>query len=121
MAGLYSVGFAKTQENLLGCTSCDNCVYLWDTDSGQQLKALSGHRDEVNDIDFHSAQMVMATASDDGTAIVWDYLEGRPLRWLDKHEDKVYGTTFLGKEQEFLVATCCFDKTTRIFDMRSEA
>merc|ERR1712183_973494 len=47
MAGLYSVSFAKLQQDIIGCTSCDNCVYLWDFNSGEQLKALSGHRDEV--------------------------------------------------------------------------
>lgn len=43
------------------------------------------------------------------------------LRTLDKHTDAVYGCVFLGQENQFLVATCCFDKNTRIFDMRDKS
>lgn len=118
MAGLYSVAFAKTAPNILGCTSCDKNVYLWNCDTGQNVRVLEGHKDEVNGIDFHVQQQVMCTASDDKQVLIWDFMEGLQLRKLDKHTNAVYGATFLGKEHQYLVATCCFDKITRIFDIR---
>lgn len=125
MGGLYSVAFAKTAPEVLGCTSVDKHVYLWNHRTGQQISKLGGekgHQDEVNGIDFHSGQQVMATASDDTTAIIWDFAEGIPLRTLPHPGKPVYGVTFLGKDpdRQYLVATCCFDQKTRIFDMRDK-
>lgn len=125
MGGLYSVAFSKTAPEILGCTSVDKHVYLWNHVTGQQISKLGGekgHQDEVNGIDFHAGQQVMATASDDTTAIIWDFAEGIPLRTLQHPGKPVYGVTFLGKdpERQYFVATCCFDKQTRIFDMRDK-
>merc|ERR1740127_43141 len=120
MNGLYSVAFAKTAPSILGCTSCNKCVYLWNHQTGQLVSKLMGHTDEVNGIDFHTSQQVMCTASDDCKVIIWDFQEGITLRTLDKHTKAVYGTTFLGQEHQYLVATCCFDQKTRIFDMRDK-
>merc|ERR1712217_779863 len=106
--------------NILGCTSCDHKVYLWNTEKGEQTTKLTGHTDEVNGIDFHSSQQVMCTASDDCKAIIWDFQEGITLRTLDKHTKAVYGVSFLGQEYQYFVGTCCFDQKTRIFDMRDK-
>mmetsp|Transcript_103313 Transcript_103313/g.296628 ORF Transcript_103313/g.296628 Transcript_103313/m.296628 type:complete len:433 (+) Transcript_103313:125-1423(+) len=120
MGGLYSVAFAKTADHILGCTSCDATVYLWDHQKGTMLCQLKGHSDEVNGLDFHAQQQVMCTASDDCKVIIWDFQEGITLRTLDKHTKAVYGCKFLGMENQYLVATCCFDQKTRIFDMRDK-
>jgi WD40 repeat protein len=121
MHGLYAVAFAKTQDDILGCTSCDKSVYLWRHTTGECLNTLKGHSNEVNGIDFHASQQVMATASDDKTCLIWDFAEAIMLRTLDKHTEPVYGCKFLGQEMQFSLATCCFDKNTRIFDMRDKS
>mmetsp|Transcript_29474 Transcript_29474/g.84369 ORF Transcript_29474/g.84369 Transcript_29474/m.84369 type:complete len:423 (+) Transcript_29474:56-1324(+) len=118
MGGLYSVAFSKTSPEVLGCTSCDKNVYLWNHKTGVLTNMLVGHTDEVNAIDFHSVQQVMVTASDDCKAIIWDFQEGLVLRKLERHDKSVYGATFLGQENQYLVATCSFDRKTRVFDMR---
>lgn len=120
MGGLYSVAFAKATPDLIGCTSCDKNVYLWNTKKRECVAVLRGHGDEVNGIDFHDKQQVMCTASDDCKVIIWDYQEGITLRTLDKHTKQVYGTKFLGLDFQYLVASCCFDMKTRIFDMRDK-
>lgn len=122
MKGLYSVGFAKTpnHDHILCCTSSDYSVYVWNHQTGELLRKLVGHENEVNGIDFHEAQQVICTASDDKQAILWDFGEGVKLRTLTDHKAEVYGCTFLGKEHQYKVATCCFDKFTRIFDMRDK-
>jgi len=120
MGGLYAVAFAKSAPHILGCTSSDKYVYLWNHTTGELIHKLAGHTDEVNGIDFHSSQQVMSTASDDQTVLIWDHHEGIILRALDKHTKPVYGTTFLGQENQYWVATCCFDQKTRVFDMRDK-
>merc|ERR1712182_76261 len=77
--------------------------------------------DEVNGLDFHVSQQVMATASDDCKAIIWDFQEGITMRTLDKHPKQVYGVSFLGHENQYLLATCCFDQKTRVWDMRDKS
>mmetsp|Transcript_87976 Transcript_87976/g.247201 ORF Transcript_87976/g.247201 Transcript_87976/m.247201 type:complete len:449 (+) Transcript_87976:133-1479(+) len=116
--GIYSIAFAQTKPNLLGCTSCNHMVYLWDWKEQTCLHRLKAHTDEVNAIDFHSSQAVMATVSDDRTLRIWDFEHGQVLRVIQDHEETAYGVTFLGEENQFLVATCSFDNTARIFDMR---
>eukprot|EP00441_Pelagodinium_beii_P036700 CAMPEP_0197626604 /NCGR_PEP_ID=MMETSP1338-20131121/5492_1 /TAXON_ID=43686 ORGANISM="Pelagodinium beii, Strain RCC1491" /NCGR_SAMPLE_ID=MMETSP1338 /ASSEMBLY_ACC=CAM_ASM_000754 /LENGTH=405 /DNA_ID=CAMNT_0043197147 /DNA_START=24 /DNA_END=1241 /DNA_ORIENTATION=+ len=126
--GFYSVAFAKTFPNILGCTSADKNIYLWNHKDNELLKQMGnytmpgkGHEDEVNGIDFHSSQNVLVSAGDDQQAIIWDFQEGIMLRQLKSpHTAAVYGATFLGSALEYYVATCCFDKKTRIFDMRSK-
>lgn len=120
MGGLYAVAFSKTAPDILGCTSCDKSVYLWNHRTGQLQTKLNGHQDEVNGMDFHGGQPVMCTASDDCKVMIWDFQEGMVLRTLDKHSKAVYGCTFLGLENQYLVATCCFDSKVRVFDMRDK-
>jgi WD40 repeat protein len=120
MGGLYAVAFAKTAPEYLGCTSADKSIYLWNCQTGKLNCKLLGHNDEVNGIDFHESQTVMASASDDGKCIIWDFQEGITLRQLDKHTKAVYGCVFLGVENQYWLATCCFDQKTRIFDMRDK-
>lgn len=127
MGGIYSVCFAHSAANVLGCTSCDSSVYLWDTLNGNMRTKLSHHKGDVNDLDFHPKQHVMCTVSDDATAIIWDIQEGIVLREIEAHTDHsvnppppVYGTTFMGEDNNYLVATCSYDRTARIHDMRSK-
>mmetsp|Transcript_58141 Transcript_58141/g.138358 ORF Transcript_58141/g.138358 Transcript_58141/m.138358 type:complete len:510 (-) Transcript_58141:113-1642(-) len=120
MGGLYCVAFAKTTPRVLGCTSGDHGVYLWEPNTGEFVARLQSHEGEVNCLDFHTSQCVLVTASDDKRAIVWDFQELIPLRTLESHEKEVYGCTFLGQEHQYLVATCSFDQKTRIFDMRDK-
>merc|ERR1719436_1804198 len=120
MGGLYAVAFAKTMPEYLACASADKSIYLWNCQTGKLNAKLLGHNDEVNGIDFHSSQTVMASASDDCKCIIWDFQEGITLRQLDKHTKAVYGCVFLGQENQYLLSTCCFDQKTRLFDMRDK-
>merc|ERR1719362_170737 len=73
MGGIYSVCFAKSVANVLGCTSCDSSVYLWNTSNGNLRSKLSHHKGDVNDLDFHPKHHIMCTVSDDTKAIIWDF------------------------------------------------
>lgn len=131
MDGLYSVAFAKRSGDyhLLAVGSKDACIYIWDYQQSNMLTKLGqpqdkdkAHKDEVNCVDFHSKQSVLASASDDNQAIIWDYDGGRALRNLHDHghTEEVYGVAFLGRSDMFQynVASCSNDKSTIIWDMR---
>eukprot|EP00927_Polykrikos_kofoidii_P027064 TRINITY_DN23953_c0_g1_i1.p1 TRINITY_DN23953_c0_g1~~TRINITY_DN23953_c0_g1_i1.p1 ORF type:complete len:413 (-),score=56.16 TRINITY_DN23953_c0_g1_i1:110-1348(-) len=120
MGGLYSVAVSKTNPSLLGCTSSDKHVYLWDPDSGERKNKLVGHKEEVNSLDFHATQQVICSGSDDNTVIIWDFDQGLMLRTIGDHDKAVYGVKFLGEQNEFLVASCSFDRKVRVFDMREK-
>eukprot|EP00929_Paragymnodinium_shiwhaense_P057983 TRINITY_DN29042_c0_g1_i2.p1 TRINITY_DN29042_c0_g1~~TRINITY_DN29042_c0_g1_i2.p1 ORF type:complete len:405 (+),score=73.54 TRINITY_DN29042_c0_g1_i2:68-1282(+) len=128
--GLYSVAFSKKLPLAIGVASQDCNVYLLNPETkGQSI--LGAHEDEVNCIDFHPEKNVLASVSDDGSCKIWDYAEAtgqalRSLRVQEHHQQgadpRLYGCTFLGGEKEgleFSVATCGFDRVTRIWDMRS--
>lgn len=133
MDGLYSVAFAKRSGdfNLLAVGSKDSCIYIWDYQQEKMLSKLAkpedekkAHTDEVNCVDFHSKQSVLASASDDRQVIIWDYDGGRALRNLQEngHTEEVYGVRFLGSSDTFqyCVASCSNDKRTLIWDMRDK-
>lgn len=118
--GLYSVAFSRTQRHILGCTSADTHVYIWDHTTGERQHRLEGHTEEVNGIDFHPGQNMCATASDDRCCKIWDLEEHTCLRTLPHGTRAVYGCKFMGLENEYLVSTCSFDYRVRTFDMRSQ-
>eukprot|EP00933_Yihiella_yeosuensis_P022719 TRINITY_DN17834_c1_g2_i1.p1 TRINITY_DN17834_c1_g2~~TRINITY_DN17834_c1_g2_i1.p1 ORF type:complete len:525 (-),score=58.14 TRINITY_DN17834_c1_g2_i1:165-1739(-) len=127
MDGLYCVALDKRRSDILGCASCDHTAYIWkydvaDINRCSLLAELKAHSNEVNSIDFHAVQAVVCTASDDQTCRVWDLNESTVLRLIDKpHTAEVYGATFFaGDRLQYNVATCCFDKKARVFDMRSK-
>jgi len=119
MGGLYSVAFSRTQEDILGCTSADTNVYIWNYKSGKLQAKLQGHLNEVNGIDFHPLQQVCATASDDCKCMIWDLEQHQCLRVMEHGAKPVYGCKFMGIENQYLVSTCSFDCIVRVFDMRS--
>eukprot|EP00929_Paragymnodinium_shiwhaense_P081045 TRINITY_DN42327_c0_g2_i1.p1 TRINITY_DN42327_c0_g2~~TRINITY_DN42327_c0_g2_i1.p1 ORF type:complete len:414 (+),score=48.85 TRINITY_DN42327_c0_g2_i1:105-1346(+) len=126
-AGLYGVQFGKTQlsKHLVGCACSDSKAYIFDFESGKQMQYFQ-HDGEVNCIDFHEEQNVIATASDDKSCRIWDYKDPhsqclRLLKVKDTDVKCVYGCRFLGKTKpwEFCVSTISHDGVMRIWDMRS--
>jgi WD40 repeat protein len=121
MGGLYDVAFAKTMRGIIAAASADTFVYVWNYERNKLLCKLGAHTDEVNGVAFHSSQNVICSSSDDSKAIIWDFHEGIKLRSLSDHTGQVYGSTFLGDEYAYNVATCCFDRKIRVFDMRNKS
>lgn len=120
---LQSVEFSKLRRGLVGCPCDDGAVYLWDINTGDLVNKFDGpdgHTSEVNDISFHPAQHIMATVSNDRSCIVWDIEETKVLRTLGQQPQTSYCCTFLGHENEFMLATGCCDEHVRIFDLRTK-
>jgi len=124
--GLYAVAFSKTSPEILGATSADHNIYLYDHITGEHKDTFSlqsgvadAHKDECNGLDFHHSQSVMCTASDDMRCLIWDFKERKVLRQLE-HPCEVYGCTFFQAltPMQFNVATCA-KQSIRVYDMRT--
>jgi WD40 repeat protein len=80
--GVVSVAFDTTY--LLASGSSDNTVMIWDKNSGNQLKSLTGHTNEVYAVAFDSNNM-LASGSFDKTTRIWNKHNGYLLRTLTGH------------------------------------
>src|SRR5919199_425449 len=67
--------FAKTQElqvrQILGSTSDDQTIKLWDTSTGQELCTLSGHASWVHAIAFSPDGQTLVSAGGDSMIYIW--------------------------------------------------
>ena len=63
-------------------------VKIWDKNSSNQLRSLTGHSDEVYAVAFDSNHM-LASGSYDKTIKLWDKNSGALLRTLTGHEHHV--------------------------------
>lgn len=74
-------------------------VRLWKFPAMQQMKTLSGHKKEIDDIDFCPISNTVVTIAKDGLAILWNIKTGKQqdqLKW-----DQPNGSTYLYKRCRF--------------------
>ena len=67
---------------------------VWDTTTGRQVHALTGHQGSLTDVAFAADDLHLATASADGTARIWDLRSGKPIRVLEGHTASVTALAF---------------------------
>ncbi|MEM6284686.1 MAG: TIR domain-containing protein, partial [Chloroflexota bacterium] len=65
--------------------SSDTTLIVWDVDSGQALRTLSGHFDRVLSVAYSPDGRTVVSGSSDTTLIVWDVDSGQALRTLSGH------------------------------------
>ncbi|MDT7949765.1 MAG: hypothetical protein RQ897_15615, partial [Thermoflexus sp.] len=56
---------------LLASGSDDKTVILWDVGTGERVRTLTGHTDDVNSVAFSPDGRLLASGSGDGTVILW--------------------------------------------------
>lgn len=59
---------------------------LWDTQSGQHIKTLSGHDGWIRGLVFHPTGKYLMSVSDDKHMRVWEMATGRCTKKIQAHE-----------------------------------
>jgi len=89
--GVVTVAFDSTY--LLASGSSDNTVKLWNKNSGNQLRSLTGHTNEIYAVTFDSNGM-LASGSADKTIKLWSNETRGLLTTLIGHDDAVRSVAF---------------------------
>ncbi len=76
---LFAVAFINGGGKL-ATGGLDRIVRIWDTNSGQELQRLEGHRDAVRALSSSADGSLLASSSRDNTARVWDMETGREIQ-----------------------------------------
>lgn len=69
---IYSIKFHPLASGLLVSSSYDLSVRLWDLDSGEQVKVLTGHEDQVFGMAWSPDGKLLATVCKDGKVRIYD-------------------------------------------------
>jgi WD40 repeat protein len=59
--------------------SRDNTLKIWDTETGTEVRTLSGHTDSVYAVDLAPDGKIAISASGDNTLKIWDLLSGKEI------------------------------------------
>jgi len=86
---VYSVAWSP-DGRVLASSSSDKTVHLWEVQTGQQLRILTGHSDFVTSVAWSPDGRVLASSSSDKTICLWDTQTWQPLRTLTGHRWIVY-------------------------------
>ena len=92
----------------------DHTVRLWDADTGELLRTLTGHTSDVNSVANSPDGRTIASGSDDDTIRLWDADNGRHLRTLTGHTHYVFSVAFSSDGRT--IASGSWDYTVRLWD-----
>ena len=98
----------------------DNNVIIWDTETGQALMTLEGHKKQIssNGLDFDPTGQILGSTSHDKTARLWFLKTSEPKSYILRgHTDILQGISFSPKGD--LVATSSIDENVRLWDTAS--
>ncbi|THH27427.1 hypothetical protein EUX98_g6761 [Antrodiella citrinella] len=85
LAGIPNTDRSKRQGQYVATGSRDKTIKIWDTQSGQMLRSLTGHDNWVRAIVFHPTGKFLLSASDDYTIRVWELATGRCVKTVQAH------------------------------------
>ncbi|KAI9281818.1 quinon protein alcohol dehydrogenase-like superfamily [Sporodiniella umbellata] len=96
--------------NVLMSGSYDKTIGIWQLDTGEQLRTLTGHTRCVRALQFDEAKLV--TGSMDNTLKIWNWQTGECIRTLEGHTGGVLSLHFNSK----LLASGSTDHTIRVWN-----
>ncbi len=87
----------------LASGSNDSTIKLWDVNTGDRIKTLTGHSDSVKAIAFSTDGETLASSSDDSTIKLWDVATGKYFQTWREHNDMV-NSIALSPDEPILVS-----------------
>jgi WD40 repeat protein len=91
-----------------------NTIRLWDVETGEELKVLTGHTGAVVGLCFSPDGKTLASSSWDRSIRLWDVATGNEVRRINGHQGGVNSVTFSPDGKELLSASG--DGTARLWD-----
>src|SRR5262249_52887860 len=99
----------------IATASRDATARVWDAETGREVAALRGPRDEVKSATFSPDGKRIATASNDGTVRLWDVETGNELVALRGPNEDDNSAAFSPDGKRIVIASG--DKTARVWDV----
>ena len=119
--GVPSVSFSP-DGTIIASGGEDNTVRLWDANTGDHLRTLTGHTSGVNSVSFSPDGNTIASGSSDHTVRLWDANTGSHLRTLTGHTKPVRNLVMSGvlsvafSPDGNTIASGSSDNTIRLWD-----
>lgn len=115
---LYSVAWSPDESGRVA-SSGDQCVYIWDSNTGQCLRELKGHTGYVRIVAWSpDCTGRLASGSDDGIIKVWNSVNGLGIFTLKGHRQDIVQSISWSKDGRRL-ASASGDTAVRIWDTTS--
>lgn len=92
-------------------------VELWNSQESKLIKTITGHKEQINTVEFSLDSNMIATASDDNTIRLWDARTGKDLKVLTGHTEAVHVVKFSPDGE--IIASGSADKTIRLWNIHT--
>ncbi|KHC49498.1 U3 small nucleolar RNA-associated protein 13 [Candida albicans P60002] len=97
--------------------SYDKSGKVWQTDSGETIGVLKGHKRGLWDINFYKFDKLIVTGSGDKTIKVWSLLDFSCNKTLEGHTNSVQRVKFFNREHPQLLS-CGADGLIKLWDYK---
>lgn len=92
---ITSVAFSPDGGMLVSTGRDDSTIQVWNVHTGEHVRTLFGHTEEVNSVAFSSDGHTLASASDDDTIGLWSILTGKLKQTVSEHDGNVTSVAFV--------------------------
>jgi len=116
---IHSVDIADGRGIVATAGAGDNSIYLWDLATGETIRRIPGHADQVYDAQFTPNEQELVSVSQDATLRVWDVDSGIETERLQGHLAAT--RTVAISPYGGLAATGSYDNTVRLWDLNNGA
>jgi flagellar hook assembly protein FlgD len=91
--GYFIVSFSRDGKTLASGND-DYTIKLWNVETGQEIRTLSGHNNNVTGVSFSPDGKTLVSGSFDYTIKLWNVETGKEIRTLKGHNDGIFSVSF---------------------------
>jgi dipeptidyl aminopeptidase/acylaminoacyl peptidase len=102
---------------ILAAGGQDGAIRFWETATGKELRALTGHSERVKSVAFSTDGKTLVSGGKDKSVRLWDVATGQQRRRLEGHQGEVASVGFSPDGK--LLASASLDLTVRLWETAS--